>query len=132
MQSLITKIETLEPKHHIIIGAILKKDINIKFNENKNGVMINASTISEESIQEIKKFLSYIEEQETKSEEMDIEFEYKAEDDEKGMFSGYGSIFGNKDLGNDVVVEGAFAKSIGKKGAKAVKMLYQHRQEMMN
>ena len=71
----------------------------------------------------------YIEEQETKSEEMDIEFEYKAEDDEKGMFSGYGSIFGNKDLGNDVVVEGAFAKSIGKKGAKAVKMLYQHRQD---
>ena len=71
----------------------------------------------------------YIEEQETKSEEMDIEFEYKAEDDEKGMFSGYGSILGNKDLGNDVVVEGAFAKSIGKKGAKAVKMLYQHRQD---
>lgn len=71
----------------------------------------------------------YIEEQETKSEEMDIAFEYKAEDDEKGMFSGYGSIFGNKDLGNDVVVEGAFAKSIGKKGAKAVKMLYQHRQD---
>lgn len=71
----------------------------------------------------------YIEEQEAKSEEMDIEFEYKAEDDEKGMFSGYGSIFGNKDLGNDVVVEGAFAKSIGKKGAKAVKMLYQHRQD---
>ena len=29
MQSLITKIESLEPKHHIIIGAILKKDINI-------------------------------------------------------------------------------------------------------
>lgn len=71
----------------------------------------------------------YIEEQETKSEEMDIAFEYKAEDDEKGMFSGYGSIFGNKDLGNDVVVEGAFAKSIGKKGAKAVKMLYQHKQD---
>ena len=81
MQSLITKIETLEPKHHIIIGAILKKDINIKFNENKNGVMINASTISEESIQEIKKFLSYIEEQETilykievKKEEMKQEY----------------------------------------------------------
>ena len=81
MQSLITKIETLEPKHHIIIGAILKKDINIKFNENKNGVMINASTISEESIQEIQKFLSYIEEQETilykievKKEEMKQEY----------------------------------------------------------
>lgn len=81
MQSLITKIESLEPKHHIIIGAILKKDVNIKFNENKNGVMINASTISEESIQEIQKFLSYIEEQESilykievKKEEMKQEY----------------------------------------------------------
>lgn len=73
----------------------------------------------------------YIEDQETKSETLDIHFEYKADADEQeaGVFSGYGSIFGNKDLGNDVVVEGAFAKSIGRKGAKAVKLLYQHRQD---
>lgn len=73
----------------------------------------------------------YIEDHEAKSEKLDIQFEYKAEADqeEKGVFSGYGSIFGNKDLGNDVVVEGAFAKSIGRKGAKAVKLLYQHRQD---
>lgn len=71
----------------------------------------------------------YIADHEAKSEILDIQFEYKAEEEEKGMFSGYGSIFGNKDLGNDVVVEGAFAKSIGKKGARAVKMLYQHRQD---
>ena len=62
---------------------------------------------------------------------LDVKFDIKAvhseEDDDKGVFQGYGSIFGNKDLGNDVVVQGAFAKSIGKKGAKAVKMLYQHR-----
>lgn len=65
---------------------------------------------------------------EFKDETLDVRFDIKAmEDDEKGEFSGYGSIFGNKDLGNDVVVEGAFAKSIGRKGAKAVKMLYQHR-----
>jgi len=74
-----------------------------------------------------------IEDQETKLEDgtLDVQFEYKAHQDEeeKGVFSGYGSIFGNKDLGNDIVVEGAFAKSIGKKGAKAVKMLYQHRQD---
>lgn len=68
---------------------------------------------------------------EAKAETIDIAFEYKAHDDaeEKGLFTGYGSIFGNKDLGNDIVVEGAFAASIGKKGAKAVKMLYQHRQD---
>jgi len=73
----------------------------------------------------------YIEGHETKSETLDIQFEYKADADEQeaSVFSGYGSIFGNKDLGNDVVVEGAFAKSIGRKGAKAVKLLYQHRQD---
>jgi len=60
---------------------------------------------------------------------LDVKFDIKAvhDEEEKGVFQGYGSIFGNKDLGNDVVVQGAFAKSIGKKGAKAVKMLYQHR-----
>lgn len=60
---------------------------------------------------------------------LDVKFDIKAtkSEDEAGYFEGYGSIFGNKDLGNDVVVQGAFAKSIGKKGAKAVKMLYQHR-----
>jgi uncharacterized protein len=59
----------------------------------------------------------------------DVKFDIKATDDEeaKGEFRGYGSIFGNKDLGNDVVVEGAFSKSIARKGAKAVKMLYQHK-----
>lgn len=63
--------------------------------------------------------------------QLDVEFEVKAgyEDEEKGVFSGYGSIFGNKDLGNDVVVQGAFSKSIASKGAKAVKLLYQHRQD---
>ena len=75
----------------------------------------------------------YIDDQETKVEDgtLDVQFEYKAvhDEEEKGVFTGYGSIFGNKDLGNDIVVEGAFAKSIGKKGAKAVKLLYQHRQD---
>ena len=75
----------------------------------------------------------YIEDQETKMEDatLDVQFEYKAmaDEEEKGIFTGYGSIFGNKDLGNDIVVEGAFAKSIGQKGAKAVKLLYQHRQD---
>lgn len=65
--------------------------------------------------------------------ELDVAFDVKTydakADEEQGVFSGYGSIFGNKDLGGDVVVQGAFAKSIGKKGAKAVKMLYQHKSD---
>ena len=81
MQALISRIEKLEPKHHVVIGAILKKDDSIKFNENQTGVMINTSMISEQSVQEITKFLSYIEEQEkilhkieTKTEEMKQEY----------------------------------------------------------
>tara|TARA_B100001063_G_scaffold213890_1_gene213750 strand:- start:122 stop:385 length:264 start_codon:yes stop_codon:yes gene_type:complete len=81
MQDLISRIEKLDPKHHVVIGAILKKDGNLKFNENINGVMINASTISEQSTQEITKFLSYLEEQEnilykieTQKEEMKQEY----------------------------------------------------------
>ena len=66
------------------------------------------------------------------TEVLDIKAELKAyhddEDEEnKGMFSGYGSIFNNKDLGNDVMMEGAFAKSIASKGARGVKLLYQHK-----
>lgn len=59
----------------------------------------------------------------------DVKAEIKAHHDEEemGVFTGYGSIFGNKDLGNDIVVEGAFTKSLARKGAKAVKLLYQHR-----
>ena len=71
----------------------------------------------------------YIADQEAKSEKIDVAFEYKADSDEDGTFSGYGSVFGNKDLGGDVIVEGAFAKSIGRKGAKAVKLLYQHKSD---
>lgn len=60
---------------------------------------------------------------------LDVAAEIKAvtDDEEAGVFTGYGSIFGNKDLGNDVVVAGAFAKSIARRGAKGVKLLYQHR-----
>lgn len=43
-----------------------------------------------------------------------------------GSFSGYASIFGKVDLGGDVMVSGAFAKSLQKRGASGIKMLYQH------
>ncbi len=76
---------------------------------------------------------NYISDQEAKFEDgrVDVAFEIKSEeiDEENGTFQGYGSIFGNKDLGNDIIVEGAFAKSIGRKGAKSVKLLYQHKSD---
>ena len=72
------------------------------------------------------------EEQEITTGYFEVEAELKAyhDDDEKekdkGMFEGYASIFGNKDLGNDVIEKGAFKRSLRRKGAKKIKMLYQH------
>lgn len=42
---------------------------------------------------------------------LDVSFEIKAVSDD-GLFSGYGSVFGNVDSGGDIVHRGAFAKSI--------------------
>ena len=59
---------------------------------------------------------------------------YGGQDDEEnkeyGEFEGYGSVFGNKDLGNDVVEKGAFARSLKMKHPRDVKLLYQHKSDM--
>jgi len=67
---------------------------------------------------------------------IEIKTELKAwhddEDEEKatGEFEGYGSVFNNTDLGNDVIRNGAFKKSLSRRGAKGVKLLYQHKSDM--
>lgn len=59
---------------------------------------------------------------------------YGSQDDDEnkqyGEFEGYGSVFGNKDLGNDVVEKGAFAESLKMKKPEDVKLLYQHKSDM--
>ena len=54
-------------------------------------------------------------------------FESEVKADAKGIFTGYGSIFGNEDQGNDIVKKGAFAKSLTQRPPSKVKMLYQHK-----
>jgi Escherichia/Staphylococcus phage prohead protease len=44
----------------------------------------------------------------------------------KGDFSGYASLFGMTDQGGDRVMPGAFAASLSRRGAGAVRMLFQH------
>jgi HK97 family phage prohead protease len=46
-----------------------------------------------------------------------------AGDDE---FEGYASLFGVPDLGRDVVMAGAFADSLARRGAAGIRMLWQH------
>ncbi len=43
-----------------------------------------------------------------------------------GMFEGYASLFGRADMSGDVVMRGAFAKSLSQRGAGGVRMLFQH------
>ncbi|MFP1631587.1 HK97 family phage prohead protease [Zhengella sp. ZM62] len=46
--------------------------------------------------------------------------------DADGSFTGYASLFGEVDLGNDLVERGAFSRSLGRRGAAGVRMLFQH------
>ena len=55
-----------------------------------------------------------------------FESEIKAENNQ-GIFTGYGSIFGNEDQGNDIMQKGAFTKSLVNRPVSKVKMLYQHK-----
>lgn len=57
-------------------------------------------------------------------------FEFKFADDgaPDGTFSGYGAVFGNEDYGGDVIMKGAFKKTLAewKAKKKLPKMLLQH------
>jgi len=46
-------------------------------------------------------------------------------DEYAGIVKGYGSYFGNKDADNDVIMKGAYKKTIAENGSR-VKYLYQH------
>ncbi|UJQ95734.1 HK97 family phage prohead protease [Mariluticola halotolerans] len=46
--------------------------------------------------------------------------------DETGRFAGYASLFGQVDQGGDIVMPGAFAKSLKAKGQGGVRLLFQH------
>lgn len=46
--------------------------------------------------------------------------------DAHGVFSGYAALFGVADLGRDILMPGAFAATLARRGASGVKLLYQH------
>ena len=46
--------------------------------------------------------------------------------DADGVFEGYASLFGVADLGRDVVMPGAFADSLRRRGAAGIRLLWQH------
>jgi hypothetical protein len=58
------KIENMTKQHQIEILKILKKHHHIKLNENKSGVFINLSFLSNHVIDELIKYIHYIDAQE--------------------------------------------------------------------
>jgi len=46
--------------------------------------------------------------------------------DVDGVFEGYASLFDRQDLGKDVIVPGAFARSLKERGLRGIKLLFQH------
>jgi HK97 family phage prohead protease len=52
--------------------------------------------------------------------------EFKTDDSSLGDFEAYASTFGNMDLGRDIILPGAFEKSIRQKGARGIRLLWQH------
>ncbi|HQS18786.1 HK97 family phage prohead protease [Reyranella sp.] len=61
----------------------------------------------------------------TKETGFELELDVKAVTAE-GEFEGYASIFGNEDYGRDIMVAGAFTKSLARRPAGKVKLLRQH------
>lgn len=55
-----------------------------------------------------------------------LDFDTKAVTDE-GEFEGYAATYGNRDLGDDIILAGAFDESLRERPAKRVKMLWQHK-----
>lgn len=52
-------------------------------------------------------------------------------DENNGVFSGYGSVFGNVDSYNEVVVKGAFSRKLSEKTPNKIKLLWQHKSDQV-
>ena len=65
LESIKQKIESMNKFHHIEILKILKTCSSIKLNENKSGIFVNLSFLSKSTVDEIKKYIDYIQVQET-------------------------------------------------------------------
>ena len=61
--------------------------------------------------------------------DMEIKADSESEDGMKGMFSGYGAVFNNRDLGGDIIKPGAFKRCLRmKKAAQSYDALPAHGQ----
>ena len=64
MELLKSRIERMTKTQHIEILRILRKNPEVKLNENKSGVFINLSFLPTETVDAITEYVKYIEDQE--------------------------------------------------------------------
>jgi hypothetical protein len=65
LEDIKNKIESMDKIHHIEILKILKNSASVKLNENKSGIFVNLSFLHPHTLDEIKKYIHYINVQET-------------------------------------------------------------------
>jgi len=65
------RVEALSQFHQIEILKILKKDDTCTLNENKNGVFINLTNVSEDVVTKLTNYLKYVNEQESQLNEIE-------------------------------------------------------------
>ena len=64
LESIKTKIESLDKTHQIEVLRIIMKNPTIVLNENKSGIYINLTFLPEEVLDELREFIRYIVDQE--------------------------------------------------------------------
>jgi hypothetical protein len=56
-------IDKMAPRQHIAVLRIIRDTDNIKLNENRNGIHINMSLLSQTTIEALQAYIAYTEEQ---------------------------------------------------------------------
>jgi len=64
MEILKSRIDRMSKSQHIEILRILKKNSEVKLNENKSGVFINLSFLPQDTVTAIHEYVKYVEDQE--------------------------------------------------------------------
>ena len=88
-----TKIESLDKSHQIEVLRIIKRNPAITLNENKSGIYINLTFLPEDTINELSEFIRYIDDQEqildpVENQKQDFKntFFYEKEDKDNMMY----------------------------------------------
>jgi hypothetical protein len=91
LETIKQKIDTMDEKHHLHIGSILRKNPQIKLNSNKTGTLVNLSTIPQETVDDLLKYLNYVSDQEYSISQMESTAEelkqFISEKDHKDNYS---------------------------------------------